>query len=269
MTLKELLFRFSVNGFCILEDVIAAAECESIRNRVLSVVAREGVNYPSPDNVGFVPGLINHEQSFAPHLVEPRLIELLENMLGHNIRVSFTSAIINEPGNARGSWHADWPFNQNNGGHVPVPYPDAVMHVTTLWMLSPFDSENGGTLVVPGSHRSSTNPTAADCDVSREEPFPGEMHVSAPAGSVLIMDSRLWHSTAPNNSDKSRVALAVRYAPWWLNTEVLRPGSLERRRLVDEPELTDNHVPSVTIDVFESLPENVKPLYRHWVERRE
>ena len=27
--------------------------------------------------------------------------------------------------------NADWPFNQKNAGHVPSPYPDAVMHLTT------------------------------------------------------------------------------------------------------------------------------------------
>ncbi|GIT29862.1 MAG: hypothetical protein Ct9H300mP1_19080 [Planctomycetaceae bacterium] len=34
------------------------------------------------------------------------------------------------------------------------------MHLTTLWMITKFTTENGATLIVPGSPRKSTNPTA-------------------------------------------------------------------------------------------------------------
>jgi len=80
------------------------------------------------------------------------------------------------------------------------------------------------------------------------------------------MDSRLWHATAPNHTDKPRVALAVRYAPWWLNLDVLRPESDERRRMCDEAGATDNIVPSIHSDVYEQLPPEVQPLYRHWID---
>jgi hypothetical protein len=253
------------NGSCVIEGLIPAERCAEIRRRVAAVVAREGHRYSPPKAIGFVPGVINHEQSFVPHLADERLLELVETLLGRHVRISFTSAIVNLPGNARGDWHADWPFNQRNAGHVPTPYPDAVMHVTTLWMLSPFTKENGGTLVLPGSHRRRTNPTGADCDIDPQQVLDGEQHVVGTAGSVLVMDSRLWHATAPNRTDEPRVALAVRYAPWWLNLEVLRPGSEQRKQMVDEPGESDNEVPAVPRKVFERLPQKVKPLYRHWL----
>ena len=131
-------------------------------------------------------------------------------------------------------------------------------------MLSTFDPENGGTLVLPGSHRLQTNPTAGG-EVDPNQPLPTERNAAGNAGSVLVMDSRLWHSVSPNRSNRPRVALAVRYAPWWLNVEVLRPGSDERRRMVDEVGGNDNEVPSLPRQVFERLPQEVKRLYRHWV----
>ena len=180
------------------------------------------------------------------------------------MRISFTTAIINNPGNSRGPWHSDWPFNQNNAGHIPAPYPDAVQHITTLWMLSPFNSETGGTLIVPGSHRSSNNPSGNN-GVDPIAPYPTEMQPSGDAGSVLMFDSRMWHATAQNHTDQPRVGMAVRWAPWWLNLNVLMPGSVERKRMVDEVGGKDNEVLPAPPDVFESLPENVKPLFRHWV----
>ncbi|MEX0725045.1 MAG: phytanoyl-CoA dioxygenase family protein, partial [Planctomycetaceae bacterium] len=149
-----LLTQMQINGFCVLEGVIPADRCAEIRTNIITAVDRQRQNYAnSPNQVGFVPSVINHDQSFAEYLADARLMSLVSQLLGRHVRISFTSAIINEPGNARGEWHADWPFNQKNASRVPAPYPDAVMHLTTLWMLSPFEAKNGGTLVVPGSHR--------------------------------------------------------------------------------------------------------------------
>ena len=268
---EELDLQLQVSGFCVLEEVIPADACAGIRCSIVETVARESCHYEVAQNaaktgVGFIPSVINHDQSFAEYLADRRLLKLAERILGDHVRISFTSAIINQQDNDRGHWHADWPFNQNNAGHVPAPYPDAVMHLTTLWMLSPFDAQSGGTLLVPGSHRCPTNPTAP----SGPDPltrFPQEVHATGPAGSVLVFDSRLWHATASNRSQEPRVALAVRYAPWWLNLDVLRPDSEERRRMCDEMGATENCVPLIQRSVFDRLPDCVRPLYRHWVEQ--
>ncbi len=262
----QLLLQLQISGFCVLEGVVPEGRCSEIRDSVSAAVQRARSDYPNaPTRVGFTPSIINHDQSFAEYLADERLMALAGRVLGSHVRISFTSAIINEPGNERGDWHADWPFNQRNAGHVPAPYPDAVMHITSLWMLSPFNVENGGTLVLPESHRMPTNPTAGN-GADPREPFPTEMNIAGSAGSALIMDSRLWHATAPNRSSDPRVALAVRYAPWWLNLEVLRPDSDERKRMCDEIGKTDNIVPSIRSEVYDRLPDRVKPLYRHWVE---
>ena len=139
------------------------------------------------------------------------------------------------------------------------------MHLTTLWMLSEFNSDNGGTLIVPGSHRSPTNPTA-DAGPDPQAQISTEVNACGSTGSVLVFDSRLWHATAPNSTADPRVALAVRYAPWWLNLEVLRPDSRTRQRMCADTGAGENEVPSICREAFERLPDRVKPLYWHWVE---
>ena len=57
--------------------------------------------------------------------------------------------------------------------------------------------------------------------------------------------------------------LPVRLAPWWLNLDSMRPGSDERERLTAGG-LSENLVPLVPAEVFARLPEEVKPLFRHW-----
>ena len=263
MNLEKALHHLKLDGWCVLEGIIPPSQVGDIRRSVQSAVESSGGS-ARIQGVGARTGLLAFDQSFSPYLADRRMLDIAEALLGKPVRISFTTAIINYPGNERGLWHADWPFNQNSAGHIPAPYPDMVAHLTTIWMLSSFSAATGGTLVVPGSHRSSNNPTG-DNGVDPSRTYPTEIHAAGRAGSVLVFDSRLWHSTAPNRSDRPRVGMAVRYAPWWLNLDILRPGSIERTQMVDETGGHENEQVPVPAPVYESLPEQVKPLYRHWV----
>ncbi|MAG35775.1 MAG: phytanoyl-CoA dioxygenase [Dehalococcoidia bacterium] len=260
---EEKVARLRLDGWCVLEDVIPPDKADAVRASVESTATTHG----SVDDRGVATrkGLLAFDQSFAPYLADQRLLGIAEQLLGPHFRVSFTTVHMNLPGNTRGHWHADWPFNQQNAGHVPAPYPDVVMHLTTLWMLSPFTEENGGTFVVPGSHRSPNNPSG-DNGVDPYEPYPTEMQAEGEAGSVLLFDSRLWHATAPNRSDRPRVGMPVRFAPWWLNLNVLRPGSPDRSRLLAETGRGENEGALVPPAIYDGLPATVKPLFQHWVE---
>lgn len=263
MDLKHKLADIAHNGFCILKGIIPSDQIATVRQGVLAAAAQHRQR-EAPSQIAFVPSLLRYNHSAAPYLADRQLLSVAEALLGPHLRISFVSAIINEQGNQRGDWHADWPFNQRNAGHIPAPYPDVLLHLTTLWMLSPFSAENGGTLVVPQSHHSPNNPTGNN-GIDPHAAHPDEIHVCGQAGDVLLFDSRLWHASAPNTTHSPRVALAVRYAPWWLNLEVLRPGSDERQRMVDEPGGKENSVPSIPRAAFDELPSALKPLVRHWL----
>ena len=265
MNLQQKLQRLRLDGWCVIEDVIPDTEVDAVRESVeRATTAHQNPDTAREKGIGHVGGFMRYDQSLAPYLASRRMLDVVEAILGPHVRISFTTATINYPGNPRLGWHADWPFNQTNAGHIPQPYPDTPMQLTTLWMLAPFTEENGGTLVVPGSHRSSHNPTG-DNGVDPSKPYPTEMQGTGSAGSVLVIDSRLWHSTAPNRSDKPRVSVIVRYVPWWLNTMVLMPGSAERAYLEAATGLKENTQPPLPPDVYDALPGEAKPLFRHWV----
>ncbi len=263
---KELI-QMRINGWCVIKDVIPEDRVSAVRQTVMDTVKRQANPEALERGIGHVAGFVAHDQSFASYVADSRLMNVVEGLLGEYVRISFTTATVNLPGNPRDVWHADWPFNQKKAGHIPAPYPDAVMHLTTLWMLSPFSSENGGTLILPGSHRSDNNPSGEN-GIDPLDSIPGELQAEGEAGSVLVLDSRLWHASAPNNSDEPRVAVVIRYAPWWLNTDILMPGSEDRARMVDEPGGTEAEVPLVPQAVYNAMPEDVKPLFRHWVKNQ-
>lgn len=260
-SMERCLFHLRSDGYCVLTDVIPDDRVAAVRRGVLEAVAQHR-STDAPPGIGHVSTLINHDQSLAPYLADERLLALVRATLGPYPRISFITATVNEPGNPRLRWHADWPFNQSLAGAIPAPYPDAVMHLTTIWMLSPFTVRNGGTLLVPGSHRLPNNPTGG-YGIDLLEPHPSESHATGSAGSVLVFDSRLWHASSPNRTSEPRVAVVVRYAPHWLNLAVLNPQSSERQYLLEASGKQENRVPALARAVFDRLPENVKPLFVH------
>ena len=267
-----------MDGFRILNGVIPEDEVDDVRDDVEAAVSenrqrsdqmqanvRARGHRIGATGVASTGNLINQMPRFGQFLADRRIVDPCESIFGPYVRVSSVGAVMNHPGNARGYWHSDWPFNQTVASHVPAPYADAVMHVTAIFMLSPFTEETGGTLVVPGSHRSSVNPSG-ETEVDRDSPYPTEINAIGEAGDVLLFDSRLWHSVAPNNSDRPRTAVIARYAPWWLNLSVQKPGTPDHTQIVVETGGKPSVVPLVKRHTFESLPDEAKSLFRHWVE---
>jgi ectoine hydroxylase-related dioxygenase (phytanoyl-CoA dioxygenase family) len=280
MPLDSTLQRLSVNGFDVLEGIIPPSTVSTVRDEIVAIQAKNHAaneealkqtrargHRIGAQGVGSLRQVINHTQCFAPYLAAPTLMELTQRLFGPYVRISCTDCVVTHPGNERGYWHADWPYNATNASHIPAPYPDALLHLSSLWMLTDFDATNGGTFVVPGSHRSLENPAADTMKhIDRDAPQPTEMQVKGTAGSVLVYDSRMWHAVAPNHSDQDRVALIVRYAPWWLNLTPTMVGLPDHSRMVLETGGKNYESIPLKAEVFAALPAEVKPLYRHWVE---
>ena len=250
-------------GWCVVPGVIPAGEVEAVRDSVEATVA-ERRRPDGPPGIGHLTAVVNYDQCLTPYLAHPGVTGLVRGLLGQHIRISFTTGTINYPGNLRGGWHADWPFNQTNAAHIPAPYGGAPIKLSSLWMLSEFSPHTGGTLVVPGSHRAPINPSGGAA-FDREAPHPSELQIAGPAGSVMLFDSRLWHCVATNHSDAPRVAMNIGYAPWWLNLEPTRKGSPEYQAMVVETGGKPNETPLIPAPVFAALPTQVQALVRHWV----
>lgn len=81
--------------------------------------------------------------------------------------------------------------------------------------------------------------------------------------STTAVSGTPWRPTAAADN---RVALIVRYAPWWLNLTPTMRGTPDNQRMVLDTGGKNYDAIPIRREVFESLPENVKPLYRHWVQ---
>jgi ectoine hydroxylase-related dioxygenase (phytanoyl-CoA dioxygenase family) len=279
MNTEEAIRAIDRDGYYVLKGVIPRDKVDAIAADVIGVQAqghqaaeeqkqatRARGHRVGARGVRSMRQVINATQSFAAFLAHPSIMAIVEDRLGPWSRISCTDCVINDPGNERGYWHADWPYNQTNASHIPAPYPDVMLHLSTIWMLSDFTKENGGTWILPGSHRSGYNPSSATVGgMDSEGALDGQIQIEGDRGSVLLYDSRLWHAVAANVSSEGRVALLVRYAPWWLNLNPTQTGSPEYEMMVAETGGKNYEVPALRQEVYKALPTAVQPLYRHWI----
>ena len=252
-----------------LQSGTAGAEVPSVE---LRPVRRAGHPPKPPNDIVWLP-------RYARHLANPMVTALARRVLDDHLRIAQLHLRIIAADRADGTpggfgpvqsrgrefrgWHTDWPHDLSaygagdpfhNVGCVRQPFPDVTMCLVMIWYLTEVDAESGGTWVVPGSHRDTRNPRGPGDGISIVAPIPGELQVSAPAGSVYIQDSRSWHASAMHNTRHDRVAVVNRWAPWWLSVDDFAPGDTYNTNMVCRP---------LSRAEYRALPPALQPLMRH------
>jgi hypothetical protein len=224
---------------------------------------------------------IARNETFAEYLADSRVLRVAKAMLDTHVRISQTEVnkssrpageALSEEQLRRRGWHSDWPHDLTaygpsseepwkHCGAVAQPFPDVCMALSTVWYLGPENVTpyNGGTWIVPGSHKDPRNPRGPDDGIDEQASIPGEFQISAPAGSVFMQDTRIWHSGAINQSEHERTAVVCRYAPWWLSGNEfgnLHSGGHSLRTYVPR-------------EVYAGFSPELKLLYRHLAEGEE
>lgn len=196
-------------GYCLVADALSEEQLSMYRARVDEQAAgerRAGVaSFASADENGvatnqFLSALANKGQCLADAVeISSRSIQkaelldqLMEEVLGRSFICNSASAALAGPGGTPQMLHCGQSM-------IPKPWPPWPYECFLGFLLDDFTANNGGTLVIPGSH---TILSAAGTDPIPE--LPPTTNVTAPAGTALIMDGRLVHGTGANRSDALR-----------------------------------------------------------------
>lgn len=196
-------------GYAIIPDALTTEEVIALRRRIeeqaaaerdRGIAVRDGYDVrqtqasrgqQAPNQRLF--SLINKGEVFLKHITHPVIKEFVPHVLGEEYLLSSLTANIANKGGVPMPLHSDQ-------GYVPEPNPYAVV-CNTMWPLTDFTEENGGTRFVPGSHQPGSHPKGAELFETES------IGAEAPAGSAIIFDGRLWHGTGANLTDKPRVGL--------------------------------------------------------------
>jgi len=85
--------------------------------------------------------------------------------------------------------------------------------VNTMFAIDQFTKENGGTLLVPGTHQQAQAP---DLDYLNAN----AIAVQCPAGSMIVFDSTLWHAAGANESGKDRLAINHQFTRSYIKQQI-------------------------------------------------
>jgi ectoine hydroxylase-related dioxygenase (phytanoyl-CoA dioxygenase family) len=120
-------------------------------------------------------------------------------------QVGSMTAIEIMPGEGAQALHRDDSF-------YPVELAGVEMQIGVMWALNDFTRENGGTRVVPGSHRFLRSWHLPDLSAWESAVMP--------KGSALFYLGSTWHGGGANESDGARAGLINTYCLGWLRQEV-------------------------------------------------
>jgi hypothetical protein len=188
------------------------------RSRVVAELAShlEAAPFKTEDDpAAFYPGrtqrvtaLVVRSGQVRELILHPTVTAMCDHFLGPNApdgyQLHVTAALNVAPGARAQVLHREEdPFTI-----FPLPRPHLV--VATMWAITDFRAENGATLLVPGSHR-----WTSDRQPTPEEIVAAEM----PAGSVLFWLGGTLHGAGANVSDEWRYGVILTYSAAWLRQE--------------------------------------------------
>jgi ectoine hydroxylase-related dioxygenase (phytanoyl-CoA dioxygenase family) len=190
--------RLDRDGYAPLPGVLSDEQLARARARVAELAAAEGAaagrEVHQEAGTDRLADLVNKDPVFEVCFTDPRLLAAVAHVLG-DFKLSSLNSRAALPGEGLQALHTE-------GGPVGLgPYQVC----NSIWLLDDFTPDNGATRVVPGSHRRTVQ-------VRDELPDPREDHpdqatLTAPAGTVIVFNSHLWHGGTRNDTDRPRRAL--------------------------------------------------------------
>lgn len=190
----------ATSGICAVTGVLTGDALTAVRDDLYSAAADDrlrgreqkfGLDYAHDDTNQRVWNVLSRSPRFADLVEHPVALGLLRTVLGWPMLLGNLSANITGPGGGEMVLHADQLF-------IPEPWPAAPQGANAAWCVDDFSADNGATCFVPGSHLAHRPPRPEDDVVA--------VPLEAPAGTLVVFESRLWHRTGHNHTSDQRRA---------------------------------------------------------------
>jgi len=253
----EIRAKIERDGWCVVPDVIPrdmAAEAVARLWTIARANAEEGYSCflpgldPNPSMVRVLTPL-QSDGLFLEFIQNDTALALARTTVGQEVIVANCTANIALPGARPMALHSDLAFI------LPEPwlYP---WSVNVVWCLTDVNEANGGTQYIPGSHAWRTQADIPENAADLLVPF------EAGAGSLIVMDGRLWHTSGANvTAGEERALLFAYYSASFLrpmiNWTAAIPAELQA---TFSPRLRQ----LLSLDVFANTQDEELEFQGHW-----
>ncbi|GIS65871.1 MAG: phytanoyl-CoA dioxygenase [Rhodospirillaceae bacterium] len=226
MLTKQQISDFRSNGVLVIEQLITEGAIQKLRHRVGAHSGRPESLFPETIwssnrgkgkghglSIDYLRKFINcakNDDVFMEHAKSPMLLDVIESLLGPDIKLLTDQLFIKPPGGMEKTYHQDSPY-----------FPIRPMELVSSWTaLDDVTLDNGCLWVVPGSHLGGALPHSEvwmrgdredmrvpDQIIDREV----EQPILLKAGDVSFHHGLLLHRSGPNRTSTRRRGLATHY----------------------------------------------------------
>ena len=176
------------------------------------------VDRPEYNQLDLRPGLLREEVLFAL-VAHSSTVPLVVQMMGTNIHLHSTAIISKRPENPnlrafRRGWHRDIRIARDLG-HAGLPR----VGIKICYCLTDFHSAQCGMTLMAKKTHLREQPLA----IRKGEVDPNDVEVcdlELDAGDAMFFENRIFHTAAPNLSDRTSKVLMYGYAYRWMKQEV-------------------------------------------------
>lgn len=258
--LEETVEAVAYLGCGVVTGVFAAGALErtraamyAVRDAIRADVGEERLERAG--ELGVLRLMLAYDDHFLSLLEQPELLAIVDATVSETAILHLQNGLVLPPAGSAGAprifqttFHRDFPRHLE--GYVGS--------VNVMVAIDEFTAENGGTLVVPGTHQ------------RRERPSDGYLEaravpVECPAGSLLVFDSTVWHAAGENRSSRDRLAINHQFTRSFFKQQVDYVRALGDDAVLRQPPRTQQLLGWYT-RVVTSLDEYYRPpeerLYR-------
>jgi ectoine hydroxylase-related dioxygenase (phytanoyl-CoA dioxygenase family) len=212
-SIVEMATALDASGCLVVTDILDRSARDRVRAELAPYMDAAAVA-DGDEPADFYPGrtrrvtaLFARSETVRELLVHPISARLCDRHLSPNCeryQLHVTAALAVGPGARSQVLHREEdPFS-----FFALPRPNLIL--ATMWAITDFTAENGGTLLAPGSHR-----WQADRKPEPDEIVSAEMT----AGSTLFWLGGTFHGAGANTSDDWRYGVILTYSLGWLRQE--------------------------------------------------
>ena len=192
-------------GYLNLGQLLTPEQVKQVNERLAELLQSEGehagaelqeskyIRHPKEEGADRLADLVNKGMIFDIFYTHPRVLAGIEAVLGQHYKFSSLNYRAAKPGKGLQKLHVDWKNTVVSGSYKVC---------NSIWLLDDFTEYNGATRIVPKTHKLGILPEEAMANPA--EKHPDEIRIIAPAGSVFIFNSHVWHGGTTNQTTHDR-----------------------------------------------------------------
>lgn len=221
------LERLKRDGFFILKSVLSEEQVTELRNKMDEVWEKQSLKYGEEllkkiGDWGQIRAMMLEDKIFQELIIHTEILKYVNSTVGEIAILHLQNGIVLHPTvkHNQAQYHRDFAKDFLS---------TKILSINVFIAVDEFTDKNGGTWIVPGSHLFSEMP-------SQKYLTEHQIQVIAPAGSMLIFDSLLWHKGGDNYTDKVRRAINQQYTRPFIKQQldypVIMNGKIDKETLI-------------------------------------